>query len=326
MTSTSRTRRRRPITIGPQIGLLAGRWTVHERLRLSIDDIGFRQGATAVERMRTYGGGVFHLDDHLERWHQTIEVVGIKGLPLRTATAVLIEELIARNQAFIESVGDFGITMFATPGVAGGPSIGSPSPTFGMHLNVVDHELVHRRRQQGQPLVVTNVSQPPASSWPRSIKVRSRLHYYLADQIAADCQAGAVGVLIDQDGSITETGLANLAIVKSGRIVSPARDRVLAGITQRVVEGIARDLSIEWDHSTITPQQMVNAKEILLMGTDGGLWFARSVSKQDRTRPGTPKRAISGGPSKSGGQSFSGIRPGPIYQRLLARFDDLTGC
>ena len=282
----------------PTIGLLGGRWIAQTEMRLPISDLGFRQGATAVERLRTYRGDIFHPQAHLDRWQRTVDTIGIEGLPLRAAIEVLMDELIARNQSFADAVGDFGITLFATPG-----SIGGDAPTFGMHLNAIDHEAVGAKRTRGQILEITDVCQPPPNSWPRSIKVRSRLHYYLADEIAAARQSGAIGVLIDSDGSLTDTSVANLAIVESGTIVTPPPERVLGGITQQVVERLARDAHLPWDHVSITPERLVAADEVLLMGTDGGLWFARRVGR----------RTVGDG------------RPGKVYRELLTRFDDLTG-
>jgi branched-chain amino acid aminotransferase len=296
MTSTSRTES----TVGqPEIGLLGGRWTPHNELRLPIGDLGFRQAATAVERLRTYGGAVFQLDAHLDRWQRTIDAIGIEGLPLRPAIEILTGELIGRNQAFNDAVGDFGITMFATPGGHRGDS-----PTFGMHLNAIDHAMVRRRRQRGQTLVVTDISQPPSNCWPRGIKVRSRLHYYLADQIAAAAQADGLAVLVDGDGGVTDTSIASLAIIEAGNVVTPSRERILAGITQQVVQGLARDASIGWSESIISADRLAAADEVLLMGTDGGLWFANRVGK---LRVGDGK-------------------PGKIFGQLLTRFDDFTGC
>ncbi|MCG8653558.1 MAG: aminotransferase class IV [Pirellulales bacterium] len=261
---------------------------------MPVDDLGFRQAATAVERLRTYRGEVFQLDAHLDRWQHTVDEIGIDGLPLRQALKVLVGELIGRNEPFSETVGDFGITMLATPGGSQ-----SPSPTFVMHLNTIDHAAVLRRRQNGQPLVVTGVAQPSSKSWPRSIKVRSRLHYFLADKIARQHDADAMGVLVDEDGCVTETSVANLAVVEGGKIFTPPDDRVLGGITQRVIEQLARQASLDWQRDTINSERLAAADEVLLMGTDGGLWFASQVD----------------------GQSVGDGQPGTTYTRLLAEFD-----
>jgi branched-subunit amino acid aminotransferase/4-amino-4-deoxychorismate lyase len=281
----------------PKIALLGGRWVPHDELRIPIDDLGFRQGATAVERLRTYRGQIFHPQPHLDRWLRSVEAVGIEGLPLATAIAVLMDELIGRNREFAGESGDFGITMFATPGRSA-----QSGPTFCMHLNPIDHATVARRRSDGQQLVVTNVAQPAADCWPREIKVRCRLHYYLADQIARQQHPDALALLVDPDDTITDTSIANIAIVQDGAVIAPPRDRVLGGITQRVVEQLAREQSIRWVHQPVAPDRLRSADEVLLMGTDGGLWFANRVDRKTIGRG----------------------RPGRIFRRLLERFDQLT--
>lgn len=286
-------------SLSPAIGLLGGRWVDQDQLVLPVNDIGFRQGATAVERMRTYGGEVFQLDSHLDRWQETVAQLGIEGLPLRAALAILIDELIGRNGDFADAAGEFGITMFATPGCL---SADPPVPTFCLHLNPINLDLVAKRREHGQPLVMTGVRQPAAECWPRAIKVRSRLHYYLADEIASGHGADTLGLLTDEDGSVTETSIANIAIVAEGEIVSPGRHQVLGGITQQVVEAAAADLGIRWNTVSLSPKLVETADEVLLMGTDGGLWFANAFDG----------RAVNDG------------KPGEVYGRLLKRFDEIA--
>lgn len=281
----------------PQTGLLCGRWTPHTELCLPINDLGFRQGATAVERLRTYRGNVFQLDAHLNRWANTVDVIGIEGLPLPAAIKVLVRELIGRNETFVKTVGDFGITMIATPG----PGRGEP-PTFAMHLQPIDHHVNQIRRDNGQPIVVTAVAPPGSESWPRSIKVRCRLHYYLADQIARLQGEDAIGLLVDPDGIVTETSIANVAIVEKGNVVAAPRNRVLGGITQAAVHGIAKKNSVPWSESPIDVARLKAADEILLMGTDGGLWFAGQVD----------------------GRLVGDGKPGKVYRHLLTSFDELT--
>lgn len=280
-----------------RIGFLNGLWVPHSEMNLSIDDVGFRQGVTAVERLRTYGGRIFAMEAHLRRWEWSTSKLGINPLPSSQSTESLLGELLQRNPGFARDR-DVGITMFATPGL-----VGQSTPTFGMHLNPLNHERIESHRQQGQAVVVTDVRQPPASCWPRSIKTRSRIHYYLADAFAAQHHADSLGVLIDDDGTITETSTSNIAVVRSGAIYSPPADRVLAGVTQLMVELLAQDASISWTKSPISVSQLVDADEVLLMGTDGGIWFGNSVSNH----------AIGNG------------QPGSVFLALRERFDQLVG-
>ena len=260
---------------------------------ISVDDAGFRQGVTAVERLRTYGRAIFELKPHLNRWQHSTSQMGIEGLPALAEIDILLQELLSRNQATLDSEGELGVTLFATPGTAQ-----SERATFGMHVNRLNLKSIQQRQESGQPLVITDVQQPSPDCWPRTIKVRSRLHYHLADQVAQQKDSTASGVLIDNDGTITETSISNIAIVKAQKISSPPRDRVLRGITQAYVEQLAQELQIGWATSPITSTDLLDADEVLLMGTDGGLWFANRVNEN----------AIGNG------------GPRPIYQALQQQF------
>lgn len=269
----------------------------HRDMQIGVNDVGFRQGVTAVERLRTYSGRAFAVDAHLARWNSTLTQLGITGSPAVSTVRSLIADLLDRNKSLTASERDVGITMFATPGEPG-----SDNPTFGLHLNPLNHPVNRRRQEHGQPLILTGVRQPDPACWPRSIKVRSRVHYYRADAIARARHEDAVGILIDNDGTVTETSIANLAMVRSGKIISPPATRVLGGITQSFAELLANDASIPWAKSPITGQQLRQADEVLMMGTDSGIWYACSIDEQQ----------IGDG------------SPGKIYCCLRERFEDLV--
>jgi len=129
------------------------------------------------------------------------------------------------------------------------------------------------------------------------------LHYYSADAFARQLAPDALGVLIDEDGSITDTSIANLALSRDGRILAPAIEQVLPGVTQQVVRDLAERIGLPWQHQTLLPADLRTADEVWLMGTDGGLWFANRVD----------------------GAMIGGGVAGPIYRRLLAEWDRYVG-
>ncbi len=264
------------------IGYFGDAWVPRETIRISLDDVGFRSGVTAVERLRTYRHRVFVLAEHLSRFAHTTEKLGILGLPSTSRLEGLVHELLARNglrasndtshDSSRTSVADSGITMFATPGI-----LGASTPTFGLHLNPLDLLRGEGYRTFGQPISISEVTQPHESTWPRSLKVRCRVHYHLADLRAREMDHDAVGILRDDDGSLTETSICNFAIVKNRTILSPVADQVLGGITQHFIEQIARKSGIDWMKQRIFPDDVYDADEVLLMGTDHGVWFANRV-------------------------------------------------
>lgn len=294
-----------------------GRWLPHHELHVAIDDLGFTQGVTAVERMRTYGGRPFRVSRHLQRFASTVTALQIAGLPDQPAQQEIIDELLQRNRLWLDAHGEAAIVLFATPGRVSQPALRpqhqagegtDPAarealhPTLAAYLSPLPLELIAHRIRRGQPLVITNVVQPSVQTWPRHLKVRSRLHYFLADRQATAIDSDALGILLDEDGTVTETSVANLAVVQSGQIVSPPAERVLPGVTQAVAEEIASDLKINWEKHPLSIQEIRDSDEVLLFGTTTGIWPAWLVT--DAADHGTPP-----------------VIDGPIFQALRKRFD-----
>ena len=282
-----------------------GRIVSSSELCVSVDDAGFRQGVIAVERLRTYDGRVTSLQPHIVRWRRTLEElyltvpVDLEDLRHR------ITQLLSENNDFLRTNHDCGIVMLATPGIL---TLGSSTTASSgdaneiLHLSTLNHDLIARHRNEGQPMFVTDVEQPSGKCWPRDIKVRCRLHYYLADQQARQHHHAAVGLLIDHDGTVTETSVANIAIIRDGCVVSPPIDQVLPGVTQQLVMDACQVNGIRWVYERLWPAEIREADEVWLMGTDGGLWFANRVD----------------------GSSIGDARPGRIYTKILAEFDRLV--
>lgn len=290
----------------PETAWHNGEFVDANRLFVSVDDIGFRQGVVAVERMRTYGGRVAALEAHVVRWRRTLEELYLTTpVDLETIRQRVVM-LLERNRRWIDQVGDCGIVMLATPGSAGYQATGHGAQgdhsNEMMHLLKLNHPRIEQHRQAGQRLFITNVEQPSGKCWPRDIKVRCRLHYYLADQQAREHHPDAVGLLIDHDGTVTETSVANIAIVRSGKVLAPPLEQVLPGITQQIVEEACRKIGMMWESERLWPAEIREADEVWLMGTDGGLWFASHVD----------------------GHPIGGDAPAMHFRKALAAFDQLV--
>lgn len=237
-------------------------------MTLRIDDIGFLQGVTAVERLRTWNNRLPFREAHLRRFLHTTQTLKIGGLPDAEELSGLVDQLLNRRA----SDSDTGVVLFATPGRRGGNA-----PTLGLHLSPLDFSRLERMRREGQPLVVTGVRQPPLECWPRDIKVRCRIHYYLADHQAHEHDPEALGVLIDDDGSITETSVANIVVMIDGRLLIPPAGRILPGVMLAAVCDLAEAEGIRVARCPVSPQMLREADEVLLTGTEAGLWPARQI-------------------------------------------------
>jgi branched-subunit amino acid aminotransferase/4-amino-4-deoxychorismate lyase len=61
------------------------------------------------------------------------------------------------------------------------------------------------------------------------------------------------------------------------RIVAPERDEVLPGISLEIALEAAKRLGISISFEEISKSRFDSATEILLTGTNGGIWGARSI-------------------------------------------------
>jgi branched-subunit amino acid aminotransferase/4-amino-4-deoxychorismate lyase len=122
----------------------------------------------------------------------------------------------------------------------------------------------------------------------------------MADRAARKLHPDATGLLLDGDATITESSIANIAIVESGAIFSPPKSQVLGGITQSYIEQLADELNLRWTFEPLSPHRVSHADEVLLMGTDGGIWWGWELAD---THP------------------FHSA--GPVFSRLRSAFDRL---
>ncbi len=285
--------------MGEVIAYLNGHWLPRSGLCISIDDVGFLLGATVTERLRTFRGEVFRLDDHLRRLRKSLEIVGLATDATIDQIAHAIPEFLRRNRALIEAGDDWSIVAFATPGLAG-----DDQPTVCVHGDPLPFRLWASQYETGLPVVVSDVRQVPPNCWPAELKCRSRMHFYLADREAAAKQPGARAILLDQDGYIGEATTANVVVVlKDEGLVSPPHEHILFGVSLGVVQELAAEMDLPIGTRRLTVEELCSADEAWLTSTS---ICALPIVECDGHRIGTG-------------------RPGPVFRRLISAWSELVG-
>ena len=285
---------------------LQGRFLPFSQASIPLTDGGFVQGVTVAEQMRTFGGKLFRLEQHLARLSRSLSFVGIElGMPAEELGRIA-RELAAKNHALLEPGDDLGLSMFVTPGpystfVASG---NSPGPTVGMHTYPLPFHLWQEKYERGESLVVTDVMQVPSSCWPTELKCRSRMHYYLADKAARQQEPGARALMLEERGFVTEASTANILVYyRDVGLVSPPKEMILPGVSAAVVEELAEKLKIPFSYRPLTVDDVATADEALLCSTSPCIW---------------PVTRLNGQPIGDG-------KAGEIARRLLAAWSELVG-
>jgi branched-subunit amino acid aminotransferase/4-amino-4-deoxychorismate lyase len=272
-----------------------------EDLQLSLADLGFIMGATVSERLRTFAGQLFQLQQHMERLQQSLAMVGIDTPETIEELTAAAEELARINHQLLDPADDLGMYILVTPGLAGQAP---RRPTVIIGTAPLEFSHWSDAYREGTALVASSYRQVPASSWHPHIKCRSRMHYFLADQEAERVQPGARALLLDQQENVGEVSTANVVIYREREgLVSPRREGILAGISLDVLEELAASLSIPFTESDLSLSDLAAADEVLLTSTSPCVW---SVTGLD-------------------GRPIGDGRVGPRSGQLLAAWSALVG-
>lgn len=276
-----------------------GVWVDESELKIAVDDVGFLLGATVTERLRTFGGKAFRLSEHLQRFHHSLQVIGLDADHITGQVSAAIPEFLVRNGGRIDSHDDWSIVAFATPGVwgAGQPSVWVHGFPLQFHAWAGNYD-------RGLKVVVSDVRQVPANCWPPELKCRSRMHYYLADLQAAQRQEGARAILLDQSGNVAEASTANVIAYRPEEgLVSPLGDHILAGVSLNVVQELAERLPLPFVRRNLTVEDLLTSHELMLCSTSVCVLPVVECNQC----------AIGSG------------RPGPTFKRMLKAWSELAG-
>jgi len=291
--------------ISGEVAWADGRVCPRADVALPLGDAGFVLGATVTEQLRTIRGRLFLLNEHLARLQESLAVVGIMPTVTLATIGAAAETVASHNHAVaVAAPGDadsppapdLGLVMFVTPGdlPAQHDGHGGP-PRVIVHTFPLAFRLWADAYDRGVALRTVATRQVPDACWPVQAKVRSRLHYHLADREAHAVEPGARAVLEHLDGRISETSTANIAVVCNGGITVPPPADALGGVSLAFARRLAARLGIPWHERSLRAADLAAADEILLTSTPSCIL------------PGTRFDGLAVG---SGG-------PGPIYRRLL---------
>ena len=203
---------------------------------LPLHDAGFVMGATVTDLCRTVRHKLYCWDDHLARFEQSCRAAQISPPLAEDAITRQAQELAAHNASLLRPEEDLALVLFVTPGLIGyyaglDGGAGDATPTFGMHTFALPFSRYRRLFREGAHLAVPRTLQVPADCVDPRIEQRSRLHWWLASREVHAAHPGAMALLLDQHEHLTETGSANLLIVKEGAVHSPPPEAILGGIS-----------------------------------------------------------------------------------------------
>lgn len=258
--------------------------------KIPVGDWGFTHSDVTYDVVHVTDGAFFRLEDHLDRFHRSLEGYRLKPPVNRAQMREILGTCVA-----LSGLRDAFVAMVSTRGV---PRIyGSRDPddcdnTFiGYAVPWVD-VIKPDVQERGAHLLVASVPRISQNSLDPTLK-----NYMWRDFTRGMYEAKDKGfdtaILLDSEGYLTEGAGFNVFIVKGNSVLTPDRG-ALRGITRLSVLDLCPELGLDGRVAPITFEELMDADEVFTATTAGGVMPCARVN--DRI--------------------YGNDRPGPISQKL----------
>jgi branched-chain amino acid aminotransferase len=277
---------------------LDGKLVPEADAKISVFDHGLLYGDGIFEGIRFYNGRVFRLEQHIRRLYDSAKSI-LLSIPMTPEEMIRATcETVAANK-----LQDGYIRLVVTRGV--GPMGLSPFKCPRPSVVVIASSITlypKEAYENGLVMATCATRRPSHDILSPLVKSLNYLNNVMAKVEAI--QAGAEeGLMLNDKGLVAECTGDNIFVIRDGIISTPPLTAgALDGVTRRVVFEIAADLGIPIREIDLSRHEIFTADECFLTGTAAEVIAA---VKLDQRVIGTGK-------------------PGPVTQRVIARFRELT--
>lgn len=283
---------------------LNGEYYPRDEAKISMLDRGYRLGDVVYDTLRTFGGRVYRLAEHLDRFSRTLKYVRIDPGMSMDALGDLIQAVIDRNEPVRSQYGDdYMISPHVTRGQSDSPSE-TLVPNVSIFIDPINFQGYAPAYSDGVHGVIARTRSLSPQQLDPKVKHFSRLSYVMADLEARDVDPAAMPIMLDLDGNVTESVGANFMIVRGGAIRSPRDTALLQGVSRLVITELADQLGIPVVEEELQPYDVYTADEAFFCSTP---FCLLPVSRVDNRDIG------------------DGAIPGPVTSQLLAAWSEQVG-
>jgi branched-chain amino acid aminotransferase len=240
-----------------------GQWYAKENAKISVFDHGLLYGDGVFEGMRSYGGRVFRMREHLDRLYDSARSIFL-NIPM---TPQVMEEAVYETLR-LNNLTDGYIRLIVTRGVGDLGLNPNLCPKASVII-IADKISLYPAKlyDEGMEIVTAStVRNHPAAVNPR-IKSLNYLGSILAkiEGLKAGCNEA---LMLNLNGEVAECTADNIFLIKNGRIATPhVNAGILDGITRRAVIDLAKNAGIEVAETTLTRHDVYVADECFLTGS-----------------------------------------------------------
>lgn len=219
---------------------------------LHISDLSIQRGYGVFDYCRTHHHIPVHLDDHIDRFVQSADIMHLQLPVSRGELITIIHELTRKN-----NTPQSGIRMLLTGGYSPDSyEIVQPN------LIILQHPLVLRTGTAFEKGIKV-ITHEYVREFPGAKTINYSMGIWLQQKIK---EQKAMDVLYHQQGEVSEFPRSNFFIVTKDDVVITPKKNILQGITRKkILELASKELSIE--EGVVTLSDIRTAKEAFMTST-----------------------------------------------------------
>lgn len=223
-----------------------------DKAGLRLNDLSIQRGYAAFDFFRTKNYKPLFLEDYLDRFFASGELLRLKSPKSKAEVKDIIRELIRQND-----LPEAGIKLMLTGGYS--PDGYTPAePNF----IVTQHE-IQLTSPEKFAAGIKVITYPHQRELPAVKSTDYLMGVWLQEKLR---QEQAADVLYHNNGIITEFPRSNVFVVSaSGRVITPS-ENILSGITRKKILELGNG-SFDCAADTITIEELKNAREVFMTST-----------------------------------------------------------
>lgn len=282
-----------------------GAYLPESEVLVSFRDRGFKYGDGAFDTTRSFGGRIFRLADHVERFYRSLRYLRIDPGLAPSEMIRVTEEVFERNRPLLGPDEDYWISQRVSRGfdAPAGESPPGNGPTVIVECSPLPLRARARLFRDGIRMLTSTLRRTPPESLSPRAKTSNYLNLILADLEVKAADPEAWVLLLDVNGNVAEGMSSNFFIVREGRVLTPRARFVLGGISRDTVVGLARKAGLAVEEADLDLYDVYAAEEAFITSTSLAICPVASVN----------------------GRSLGAALPGPVTKRLIEAYVALVG-
>lgn len=245
-----------------------------DQASIKITDLGFQYGYGFFETIRVDRGNPGYLDAHMDRFNGTWKKLFDRDMP-DLSWSEIINQVINENRLEKETA---AVKIIATWG-------SREKPPFDYRIVVMTRPYVNRLAGKNEPGLRLATYPHPRQTPLADHKTLNYLYYHLAGK-RAKTEGADEALILNPDGSISETNTANILLTMGKKIIKPVSPHVLPGIMEERVCELFLSWGYRVEREKVMPEDLFSADNVLITNSLIGALPVLDVDRKElKNRP-----------------------------------------